>query len=372
MRENAPAPDGGRKGRVNSARYIASIAIIAAGTLVFAACSATSPAPDTQLSGTVNGAGATSQGGAQEAWIASFQEVNSAATINYEPSGSGAGREMFISGGADFAGSDAPLSDSNLTGSFASCMPGTKAIDLPVYVSPIAVAFHVAGITSLNLDASVLARIFSGSITTWDDPAIAELNPGAALPNATITAVHRSDNSGTTKNFADYLHTIAPSDWQPSPVDAFPFLIGEGAQGTSGVVDAITKGVNTIGYVDASRTTGLGVAQIKVGDTFVAPSPQRAAATLEASPQLPNREPNDVALKIIRTSTDPNTYPLVLVSYVVACQKYKNAKKGELVKAYLGSIVSQQGQEVATNATGSTPLPPTLSTQLVSVVGTIS
>ncbi|MDO9397154.1 MAG: CocE/NonD family hydrolase, partial [Herbiconiux sp.] len=160
-------------------RYAAPAVIALTAALALSACASnedTAPAADstgaaagTALTGTLTGIGASSQGSAQEAWIAAFQTANPDVTINYDPQGSGAGRESFISGAAAFAGSDSALSDDELAGTFASCAPDTKAIDLPVYISPIAVVFNVEGVDELNLDAATLANIFSGKITTWND-----------------------------------------------------------------------------------------------------------------------------------------------------------------------------------------------------------
>ncbi len=154
------------------------------------------------LSGTLDGAGASSQGSAQEAWIAAFQTANPDVTINYDPSGSGAGREAFIAGGVAFAGTDSALKQEEIDGGFAGCVADTGYFQVPVYISPIAVIFNVEGVDTLNLDAATLAGIFKGTITTWDAPEIAALNEGTTFPAAPITAVHRSDDSGTTKNFS--------------------------------------------------------------------------------------------------------------------------------------------------------------------------
>lgn len=326
--------------------------------------SATPEETASSLSGTIDAAGASSQGSAQEAWVAAFQTANPDVTINYDPSGSGAGREAFIAGGVDFAGSDSFLKDEELAGEFAACAPDTKAIDLPVYISPIAVVFNVDGVDELNLDSATLAKIFKGDITKWNDPAIAALNEGAKLPDANITAVHRSDDSGTTKNFADYLNQTAGDVWAEEPSDTFPYQTGEGAQGTSGVVDAVTNGVNTIGYADASKAGDLGVAKIKVGDEFVGYTPEAAAAVVAESPLVEGREANDLAIALDRTTTDPSHYPLVLVSYAIVCQEYADAAQGELVKSYVGYMASEEGQSVAAEQAGSAPLSTELSDQV--------
>lgn len=358
-------------------RYGRPAVIAVAAALALSSCAAnegaaTAPTEESNtVSGTLNGAGASSMGSAQEAWIAAFQIANPDVTINYEPSGSGAGRKAFIGGGTSFAGSDSLLSDEELAGAFGSCAAGTSAIDLPVYISPIAVIFNVEGVDALNMDAATLANIFNGSISQWNDAAIVALNPEATLPAAHITAVHRSDDSGTTKNFADYLGKVAPEAWTEEASDTFPFASGEGAQGTSGVVDAVTHGVNTIGYADASRAGSLGVASIKVGDTFVEYSAQAAAAVVDASPMVEGREANDIAIKIDRTTTAAGVYPLVLVSYAIACQEYADPAAATLVKAYLGYIASTDGQAEAEKSAGSAPISAELSTKVLAAIDAI-
>ena len=363
---------------MNFKRYGRPAVIAVAAALALSSCAANegaatteSAAPASGLSGTINAAGASSQGSAQEAWIASFQTANPDVTINYDPSGSGAGRTTFAAGGSDFAGSDSYLKDEELAAGFASCVPGTSAVDLPVYISPIAVIFNVNGVDELNLDASTLAKIFKGDITTWNDPAIAALNPKATLPATPITAVHRSDDSGTTKNFADYLSQVAPDVWTEKAADAFPFKTGEGAQGTSGVVDAVTNGVGTIGYADASRAGNLGVAKIKVGDEFVGYTAEAAAAVVNDSPLIEGRADGDLAIELDRLTTDPTHYPLVLVSYAIVCTDYANAAQGELVKSYVGYMASAEGQAEAAASAGAAPLSSELQDKVAAVISTI-
>ena len=356
-------------------------AALLASTLLLSACAANeAPAAGTDdstdgattsLSGTLDGSGASSQGSAQEAWIAAFQIANDQVTINYAPDGSGAGREAFISGGVSFAGSDSALNDDELAGTFAACVADTPAFEVPAYISPIALIFNVEGVDELNLDATTIASIFNGDITKWDDAAIADLNPDATLPDADITAVHRSDDSGTTKNFADYLYQVAPDVWTEEPADTFPYKAGEAAKGTSGVVDAVTNGTNTIGYADASKAGELGVANIKVGDEFVGYTAEAAAAVVEESPAVEGREASDLAIAIDRTTTDPTHYPLVLVSYIIGCTEYADAEAGSLVKEYVSYITSAEGQEVAASSAGAAALSTDLADKVATVVSAI-
>lgn len=355
---------------------IGAIALV--GGLVLSSCAAnegTAPATDAPagatFSGVIDGAGASSQGSAQEAWIAAFQTANAEATINYDPSGSGAGREAFIAGGVDFAGSDSALKDEEIEGGFASCVPDSPVVQVPNYISPIAVIFNIEGVDALNLDATTLAKIFKGEITTWDDAAIVALNEGTTLPSAPITAVHRSDDSGTTKNFADYLFKVAPDVWDAEPADAFPFTGGEAAQGTSGVVDAVTNGTNTIGYADASKAGDLGTAAIEVGGEFVNYTPEGAAAVVEGSPAADNATATNLAIKLDRNTTDPTHYPLVLVSYLITCTEFVDASNAALVKGYLEYVTSEAGQAEAAASAGAAPLSPSLSEKVQTALAAI-
>ena len=357
-------------------RIAAIVAVSAAAALVLTSCAsneeATPVASASSLSGSLVGAGSSAQGSAQEAWIASFQIANPKVTIAYDPTGSGAGRKTFIAGGSAFAGSDSYLSTDELAAPFAACTVGTMPFEVPAYISPIAVIFNVAGVSELNLDSSTLAKIYSGAITTWNDPAIVALNPKATLPATAITAVHRSDDSGTTKNFSDYLFQTAKADWAiDKPADKFPFAIGEGAQGTSGVVAAVTNGKGTIGYADASKAGKLGIAKIKVGDTFVSYSPEAAAAVVADSSPVADRDATDMAIKINRTTTDPTHYPIVLVSYLLGCNSYVDAASAPLVKAYFDYILSGAGQAEAAMSAGSAPLAASVSAQALAIVSAI-
>lgn len=308
------------------------------------------------LSGTLNGVGSSAQSNAQTAWTKGFQTSNPDVTINYDPQGSGAGREAFAGGGADFAGSDSALKTEELSGTFATCADGTKGIDIPVYVSPIALIYNLDGVDTLNMDASTLAKIFSGKITKWNDSAITKLNPDATLPSTTITPVYRSDGSGTTTNFTDYLHQAAPSDWPNESGDAFPYKTGEGAKGGSGVVAAVTAGKGSIGYVDNSSAGEMTVAGIQVGSDYVKPSAEVASAAAEAGSVDTSREANDTVVAINRKPTEATQYPVTLVSYLIACQTYKDTAKGSLVSAYATYITSDEGQQAAADTAKSAPL----------------
>ncbi|WP_026374302.1 phosphate ABC transporter substrate-binding protein PstS [Agrococcus lahaulensis] len=359
--------------------------VAAAGALLLSSCAANEPAADesapagtqaagSTLSGDLAGAGASSMGAAQEAWIAGFQTENPDVNVTYDPAGSGAGREQFIAGGVSFAGSDAYLKDEELEGEFGACVPDTLPVDLPVYISPIAVIFNVEGVDSLNMDASTIAKIFSGQITSWDDPAIAEQNEGVTLPATPIQPVHRSDDSGTTENFTEYLAATAAADWTEGVFETWPssvYSTSEGAQGTSGVVDAVSNGTGTIGYADASRAGDLGTVALKVGEEYVPFTADAAAAAVDASPRVEGRHDGDIAVELDRTTTEAGVYPLVLISYAIACTEYQDAEAGELVKAYLSYVASEEGQAAGEANAGNAPISDELREEILAVVGSI-
>jgi phosphate transport system substrate-binding protein len=330
-------------------------------------------ASESSLSGTLNGAGASTQTVAQQTWAAGFQGTNPDVQLNYDPVGSGGGREQFLAGGVPFAGSDAYLKDEELTSAQEVCVDG-NAMDLPVYISPIAIAYNLPGVETLNLSAETIAKIFMGTITTWNDPAIAAENAGVTLPATAITPVHRSDDSGTTQNFTDYLHAAAPAVWTAEAAQAWPVQGGEAAQGTSGVVQTLQGGEGTIGYADESQIapTDLGTVSVKVGDAYVGPTAEAAAAAVDASSEVEGRPEGDIAIKLDRTTTAAGAYPVVLVSYAVVCSTYEDAATGELVKAYMTYVASEEGQDEAAKAAGSAPISEDLRTQITTSLDLIT
>ncbi|MFT4110066.1 phosphate ABC transporter substrate-binding protein PstS [Propionicimonas sp.] len=359
---------------------IAAAVLVTATALAFAGCAtnetpAAGPSANTgsngAASGTLTGVGASSQKAAQEKWVADFQTANSSITVNYSPDGSGAGRSAFIAGAANFAGSDRPFKDEEMgAGKFAGCAADSNALNLPVYVSPIAVIFNVEGVDELTLDPDTLAGIFAGKITKWNDAAIAKTNPDAKLPNADITAVHRADDSGTTNNFTDTLNKIAPNVWTAPAADTFPADFGgEAANGTSGVVQAVTSGTNTIGYADESAAGKLGIAGLLIGGKTLKPSAESAAEILDNSSTIAGRDANDLAYTLNRTVD--GVYPAVLVSYAIVCQTYADSSVGSLVKSYVSYIASAAGQSAAAEAAGSAPLSSALQAKVKTAIDSV-
>lgn len=323
-----------------------------------------------QMSGTLNGAGSSAQEAAMAAWKQGFQGANPGATVNYDAVGSGSGREQFIAGGVQFAGSDSYLTTDEVAAAKETC--GSDPIEVPVYVSPIAVIYNLQGVSELQLTPQTLAQIFAGKITSWDDPAIKVENPGASLPSTSITPVHRSDDSGTTANFTDYLSKVAKSDWTYPADDTWPTKGGESADGTSGVVSAVTQGDGAIGYADASQAADLGQALIKVGSQYVRPTQQAASAVLSESTPVSGRGSTDMAMDVKRTTAKAGVYPIVLISYQITCSTYDSKATADLVKGFESYVTSSAGQDAASQQAGSAPITDALRQKAQKAIDTIS
>jgi phosphate transport system substrate-binding protein len=322
------------------------------------------------LSGFLVGAGASSQQAAMQGWTAGYSGVQPGVTVSYDPVGSGGGREQFTAGGIDFAGSDAPLDEEELVAARERC--GGEVFELPNYISPIAVVHNLPGVEDLNLSPATLAGVFDRRITTWNDPAVVADNPGVTLPDLPITPVNRSDESGTTENFTEYLAAAAPEAWAYEPDGEWPVEGGEAAQGNSGVVAAVAGGQGTVGYADLSQAGDLGVARIGVGGQFVAPTPEAAAAVVEGSEPLPGRGPYDFALELDRTTAESGQYPIVLVSYHLGCIRYEDQLTADLVADFMSYVVSEEGQAAAAEVAGSAPISDALRAQARTAVDAIS
>ena len=355
-------------------------AIAAVAALALAGCASNEPAgtpsgdsseAPSNLSGTLNATGASSQDAAQQAWIAAFQTTNSGVTINYQATGSGVGRDNFVNGASDYIGSDRAFKlDEIEAGAFGKC-ESNEIVEIPVYISPVAVVFNVEGIESLNMTADTIAKIFSGAITNWNDAAIAADNPDAKLPDLAISPVHRSDKSGTTGTFTEYLSAVAPDAWTFEADDTWPIDSGEAAQQTSGMVAAVRGGNGTIGYADASQAGDLGTVAIGVSGDFVEYSAEAAAQLVESSPLEEGRGDGDVVFAVDPAAAPAGSYPIALVSYLVACNTYTDPKVGELVSAYFSYVASAKGQDAAAEAAGSAPISDAVRTKVEAAIAVI-
>ena len=359
--------------------YAAGIALTA--TLALTACgsdnvAAPSPGGSSAAAGncataTLNAQGSSAQKNAMDEWIKGYQGLCPSTKINYEPSGSGAGIQAFIAGTADFAGSDSALKEDEQPQADAKC-PGGKAIHLPMVIGPLAVAYNVNGLDSLQLKPATLAKIFSGKITKWNDPAIAADNPGAKLPATAIQTAHRSDSSGTTDNFTGFLSKTAEADWTFGKAKEWKAPGGTAGKGNDGVTSVIKGADGTIGYVELSFAENAGLKMAKVGNgagEFTELTLESAGKTI-AGAEVTGTE-NDLKLNIDYATKEPGAYPIVLVTYEIACTKGSPADKVPAIKNFLGYTASTAGQQ-ALGELGYAPLPESMRTKVEAAVATIS
>jgi phosphate transport system substrate-binding protein len=285
------------------------------------------------VSGTIKAAGSTFQTNFQQGAISGFKSVDPNVTVDYDPVGSGTGRSDLYSNTVLFAGSDSPVPAKE-----ASEVPAGKTIlYFPVQIGPIAVAYNLSGITGLKLDSTVLAGIFQGQITTWNNSAIKALNPSANLPSSTITLAVRSDSSGTTANFSQYLVDAAGSAWKLGTGSTIKWpSTARAGDGGSGLASIVKSTPGSIGYVDFSTATasGLQSASIKnsAGD-FVAPSTASATAAASHVTVKPNLT--------FSAADQPGatSYPITYQSWDLVYSVQPNATDVQLLQAYIGYLL---------------------------------
>ena len=319
--------------------------------------------------GSLTAQGSTAQKNAMDEWIKAYQGQCADAKISYEPTGSGAGVQAFLAGTADFAGSDSYLKDTEQPQADAKC-PGGQALNLPMVVGPIAVVYNLAGVDGLQLDAPTLAKIFAGKITKWNDPAIAAQNSGAKLPSTAIQTVHRSDESGTTDNFTKYLSKTAESDWTFGNAKAWKAPGGTGAKGSDGVASAMKGSAGAIAYVELSfaENGNLQMAKIKNGaGEYTQLTGESAGKTIAGAKVVGTG--NDLKMDIDYTTTEAGAYPIVLVTYEIACSK--GSPKAATIKGFLTYTSSTGGQSALADL-GYAPLPDSVRTKVATSVAAIS
>lgn len=323
--------------------------------------------------GSLQASGSSAQENAMLAWISEYQDVCADATVNYQAVGSGAGREQFLQGSTAFAGSDSAIEDEQAQQAQETVCDGNPPINLPMVTGPIAIAYNLEGVDDLVLSGDVLARIFSGQITTWDDPAIAELNPGAQLPSQPIQAVHRSDSSGTTANFTSYLEAVAPDVWTYGTEGEWAAPGGQGAAQSAGVTQATTQADGAITYVEQSfaENAGLAIAQIDTGAPGepVALTPESAGAAVAAAEVV--GEGQDLALELDYATEEEGVYPIVLVTYEVVCSAGNDPSALPLLQSFLGYTASEEGQGILVE-NGYAPLPDEVRSQVADRVAALS
>jgi phosphate transport system substrate-binding protein len=368
--------------KINYRAAAVGIAAAGAAALVLAGCgsdnnstggSATSSGSASNIScqsGTLTSGGSTAQQNAISAWNKTYEAACGGATINYQGVGSGAGVTQFSSGTLDFAGSDFALDSSDQSGADARCKSG-PAINLPLAPGGIALGYNIPNVTKLNLSSGNLAKIFSGKITNWNDPAIAKDNSGTTLPNLPIQTFHRSDSSGTSYNFTNYLANEAKSDWTVGANKNWPAPGGQGEKGSSLVASSVKATAGGIGYFEQSYATQNNLPMASVSNAagqFVPLTTENVANFLAKAKVVGSG--NDLKLQFDYTNTDANAYPDLLVTYEIVCSKGNASAKLPLIKGFLGYAASSAGQASLTSQ-GYVPLPAELQTKVASAVSSL-
>lgn len=323
-------------------------------------------------SGTLNAEGSTAQTNAMTAWIKGYQTACSGAKINYNPTGSGAGVSAFNAGQVDFAGSDSALNPTAGEVAAAQKRCGSAPLDLPMVVGPIALAYKLANVNKLILTGEVTAKIFLGQIKTWNDPAITAINPGVTLPSTAITVFYRSDSSGTTQNFEKYLAATAPTVFTSAPDkdSSKAHFAGQGKAKSQGVAAALAVTQGSIGYVEYSFavSSGLNAAEIDNGGGAVELSKDTASAAAGAAKITGMGD--DLTLSINYATKTPGAYPIILVTYELACTKYADSAKGAFVKNFLS--YTAQGGQAGLPQLGYAPLPTSLQARVAASIAKIT
>ncbi|UMB70434.1 phosphate ABC transporter substrate-binding protein PstS [Mycobacterium paraterrae] len=370
-------------------RFGAAMGMLATGALMLSACGSNNNESGNQGGGTsasaassadvhcggkkaLKASGSTAQANAMARFVNAFEQACSGQTLNYTANGSGAGINEFVGNQTDFGGSDVALSDDEHAKAQQRC--GSPAWDLPTVFGPIAVTYNVNGVTSLNLDGPTTAKIFNGTIKTWNDPAIAALNAGTALPDLPIHVVFRSDQSGTTDNFQQYLDGASDGAWGKGHGKSFNGGVGEGAKGNDGTSAAIKNTPGSITYNEWSFAQAQKLNQAKIvtsaGSDPVAITADSVGKTI-AGAKIKGQG-NDLVLDTLSfyKPTQAGAYPIVLATYEVVCSKYSDAGVGTAVKAFLQATIGPGQSGLADN--GYIPIPDAFKSRLSTAVNAIS
>ena len=285
----------------------------------------------------IDGAGATLPFPLYAKWAAEYN----GARVNYQPLGSGAGVRQVSDGVVDFGATDMPMSDEQLKEAHADL------VHVPMTIGAVVIAFNVAGVASLKLTPDVVADVFRGQITSWDDPRIARANPGATLPAAAIACVHRADGSGTSAAFMAYL--------AKSGVAAPTMPVGVGVRGNDGVAAYVKSTPNAVGYVELAyaRKERLRIALVRNHSGKWVP-PDIASLDRAARGAIA-RLPDDLRVSIV-DADDEDAYPIAALSYLVVPRDSKKRAKGEAIQQFVWWAL-HDGQRFAADLDYA-PLPP--------------
>jgi phosphate transport system substrate-binding protein len=287
--------------------------------------------------------------------------------VSYKATGSGSGREQFIAGHVDFAGADSALVSEQIAPAAKRCN-GHPAWDLPLVFGPVALVYNLPGVPTLVVNGDALAKIFSGMITAWNDPTLAALNRGVALPDSRITPIYRTDPSGTTDNFQRYLTVAAPQSWTQGVGTRFQGGAGQGAASSEGVIQAVRATPGAMGYVEKGLAdeAGMAYAQIDNGLGAVRLTNDTARNGVNAAKFVASG--NDLVLDLysVYGTHEPNAYPFVLATYEIVCSAGYDADTATAIKSFLNLAASEDQSGLASG--GYVPLPDKIKERLITAI----
>ena len=311
----------------------------------------------------INGAGSTLDYPAFTKWFESYATVDTNVQFNYQSIGSGGGQKQLLNQTVDFGASDVPMTDVSMAGA-----PG-KILHLPVVAGGVAIIYNLPGNLKLKLDGNTLAEIYSGTITKWNDPKIVSLNAGVNLPDLAIIPVHRSDGSGTTFIFTDYLSAINDS-WANSVKRGasvkWPAGVGIGAKGSEGVTGQVRQLPGAIGYADVAYAdqNKIPYADMKnAAGQFVSPTPDSVSAALATA-----TIPDDFRFSMVN-APGAGAYPIAGPSWILIYQK-QNGERGKHLVAFLRWAI-KDGQKIS-ETLDYAPLPDSLQQRELKLLDTVT
>jgi phosphate transport system substrate-binding protein len=316
---------------------------------------------------TLQGAGATFPAPLYQTWFETYSGLYPNIKIDYQAVGSGAGIKAITQQTVDFGATDAAMKDEEIT----ALPAGSTVVHIPTALGAVVVIYNLPGVATLNLDATNVADIFLGTITSWNDPKIAANNPGVPLPDKPILVVHRSDGSGTTNAFTTYLATVSP-DWEAKVGKGkeVNWPIGIGAKGNDGVAGGVQQNEGAVGYVELNFASQAGIpsANLKNADgKFVPGSTAGVTAAAEAAAAT---FPADSRQGPIINGPGADTYPIAAYTYLLVYQDQKDATKGQALVAFIAWALTD-GQ-AAEESLGYAPLPASVQEKALATLHTIT
>ena len=309
----------------------------------------------------INGAGATFPYPIYSKWFDEYAKVDPSVRFNYQSIGSGGGQKQILAQTVDFGASDGPMSNDNLAKA-----PG-KLLHIPTVAGADVVAYNLPGNPALKLDADVIAGIFLGQIKKWNDPKIAALNPGVALPDQEIVVVHRSDGSGTTYIWTDYLSKISP-EWKTKvgANTSVNWPTGIGGKGNEGVAGQIKQTPGALGYVELiyAVQNKMPYADVKnAAENFVKPSLE----SITAAPATADI-PDDFRFSMTN-APGKDAYPIAGATWLLVYQQQKDVTKGKKLVEFLKWSLTD-GEKMAKDLQYA-PLPESVQQRVLTRIGEI-